>query len=139
MSQVDLTQYPSQVITTEQITNSDTCSVCLERYIEGFTTVQILPCGHFFHPICLQGWAEISATCPFCRYQLPSALSAMHFELIRPIESSIFRERPPTVNIRRRNRTPSRRRRRSQIQARSQNRGRSQSRGRPRDNSQRRI
>lgn len=44
----------------------DTCSICLEQF-EPDTNVKKLPCGHVFHPICVDIWFEVSSRCPLCR------------------------------------------------------------------------
>lgn len=73
MNRVDLSSYPSQLITDEQLTRFDSCCVCFDAFTAA-TQVQTLPCGHFFHAHCLENWTEHSATCPFCRFQLPSTV-----------------------------------------------------------------
>ena len=53
--------------------NSD-CSVCLEEFKVG-DVVRQLPCKHCFHsrePDCLGPWLAQHASCPSCRYLLPT-------------------------------------------------------------------
>ncbi|GMH73288.1 hypothetical protein TrRE_jg1613, partial [Triparma retinervis] len=45
------------------------CCVCLEENAIG-STVKRLPCGHLFHPQCIDGWITHHCTCPVCRYEL---------------------------------------------------------------------
>ncbi|KAG6509584.1 probable E3 ubiquitin-protein ligase XERICO [Zingiber officinale] len=43
------------------------CRVCLARF-EPDSVVNRLPCGHFFHKVCLEKWLDYQhATCPLCR------------------------------------------------------------------------
>ncbi|XP_077237555.1 RING/U-box superfamily protein [Tasmannia lanceolata] len=46
------------------------CSVCLTRF-EPDSEVNRLPCGHFFHKVCLEKWLGYwNTTCPLCRTPL---------------------------------------------------------------------
>mmetsp|Transcript_12256 Transcript_12256/g.17050 ORF Transcript_12256/g.17050 Transcript_12256/m.17050 type:complete len:307 (+) Transcript_12256:103-1023(+) len=42
------------------------CVICMEDYVEG-EELKLLPCGHGFHPPCIQPWLENhSERCPMC-------------------------------------------------------------------------
>lgn len=69
---INIDQFPSAIITTEQLTASTACSICLEEYIAGTSVVCTLPCSHFFHRVCLQRWLNPGKTCPYCRSTLPA-------------------------------------------------------------------
>ena len=45
--------------------NHDDCSICLRAINKGL--VKTTPCGHCFHPKCLNKWTEMKPTCPVCR------------------------------------------------------------------------
>ncbi|KAF3785439.1 E3 ubiquitin-protein ligase [Nymphaea thermarum] len=42
------------------------CSICLERFVVGEGLIR-LPCGHRFHPVCLDPWITTCGDCPYCR------------------------------------------------------------------------
>lgn len=42
------------------------CSICLDAFLEGEKLV-CLPCGHRFHPCCLEPWIRTCGDCPYCR------------------------------------------------------------------------
>ncbi|XP_059313930.1 probable E3 ubiquitin-protein ligase RHY1A isoform X2 [Lycium ferocissimum] len=42
------------------------CSICLDAFLEGEKLV-CLPCGHRFHPCCLEPWVRTCGDCPYCR------------------------------------------------------------------------
>jgi hypothetical protein len=45
-----------------------TCPICLEDYISGETEIRELPCGHIFHPDCIDTFlANNSSLCPMCK------------------------------------------------------------------------
>ncbi len=44
----------------------DTCSICLEEYIQG-DSIRRLRCTHEFHTNCIDGWLGTNGTCPLCR------------------------------------------------------------------------
>lgn len=45
------------------------CSVCIEELTED-DTYRSLPCGHYFHPDCIDPWLEQNVTCPMCNVSL---------------------------------------------------------------------
>ncbi|KAJ5629959.1 hypothetical protein N7528_003616 [Penicillium herquei] len=50
------------------IEDQDQCSICLEPFLLGETTVRQLPCGHIFNPGCIdQHLMHQSSLCPLCR------------------------------------------------------------------------
>ena len=48
-----------------------TCTVCCENIGIG-TKGMFMPCGHIYHPDCLNPWLEQHNTCPVCRFELPT-------------------------------------------------------------------
>jgi hypothetical protein len=54
----------------ENVTSSsnqiDSCSICLEVYRQE-TNVDMLECGHIFHPECIAIWIDRNPLCPMCR------------------------------------------------------------------------
>ena len=43
------------------------CTICLEKY-KSNNTVWQLPCGHDFHPVCIEHWVTTcKADCPVCK------------------------------------------------------------------------
>ncbi|KAI1044401.1 hypothetical protein LB505_012916 [Fusarium chuoi] len=54
---------------------SPACSICTEDFIEG-TNLRKLPCGHLFHPQCIDPWLiGRSRTCPLCRVDLATLIN----------------------------------------------------------------
>lgn len=49
---------------------NDDCSICLDELLEG-TDVKRLPCGHYFHPPCIDKWLGTKLECPMCKKALP--------------------------------------------------------------------
>lgn len=73
-----LNQYDYYRKFTDSQTDIESCPICLfelnqspndERAPKRFMTT---PCGHSFHPSCLEAWMNQSMICPCCRTQLPS-------------------------------------------------------------------
>lgn len=45
-----------------------TCPICLDDFISGTTEIRELPCGHIFHPDCIdQFLSSNSSLCPMCK------------------------------------------------------------------------
>ncbi|KAK4242710.1 hypothetical protein C8A03DRAFT_40052 [Achaetomium macrosporum] len=45
-----------------------TCEICLEAYENRVTVIRELPCGHIFHPECIDEFLhEVSSLCPICK------------------------------------------------------------------------
>ncbi|KAK7984183.1 hypothetical protein PG990_012901 [Apiospora arundinis] len=61
---------PSSVLTKIN-TRTDyqpTCLICLDHFESRVTIIRELPCGHIFHPECIDEFlGEISSLCPLCR------------------------------------------------------------------------
>jgi hypothetical protein len=63
-------QYANALITkylpiTSTPPNDNTCAICIEDHKEG-DQWKTLPCGHKYHPTCIQPWITQN-TCPHCR------------------------------------------------------------------------
>lgn len=52
------------------LTDSGTCSVCLEEFFKGCEVV-CMPCAHIFHEDCIKKWLRTSHYCPVCRFEMP--------------------------------------------------------------------
>jgi hypothetical protein len=45
-----------------------TCEICLEPYKNRETIIRELPCGHIFHPECIDEFLHgVSSLCPICK------------------------------------------------------------------------
>jgi len=44
--------------------------VCCDN-IELAAQGMFMPCGHIYHPDCLNPWLATNNTCPVCRFSLP--------------------------------------------------------------------
>ncbi|KAK3355415.1 hypothetical protein B0H65DRAFT_47110 [Neurospora tetraspora] len=64
---------PEDADTTSLI---QTCAICTDDFVRG-TNVRRLPCGHFFHPPCIDPWLlNFGKTCPLCRANLRTLTNA---------------------------------------------------------------
>ncbi|KAK0667322.1 hypothetical protein QBC41DRAFT_139966 [Cercophora samala] len=51
------------------------CAICTEDFVEG-GDVRKLPCGHIFHPPCVDPWLlQFAVTCPLCRVDLQAKIA----------------------------------------------------------------
>jgi hypothetical protein len=54
---------------------NNNCPICTDDFVKG-QDVRLLPCGHQFHPDCIDPWLiNVSGTCPLCRIDLNPAAS----------------------------------------------------------------
>ena len=49
---------------------NETCSICLDNYIETDAVIKIISCEHIFHKPCIERWLKNSNSCPQCRSQI---------------------------------------------------------------------
>jgi len=56
-----------RMVNQEMLDNFSKCLICLDTFIIKDDEVNILPCEHFYHCICIQNWLKIQAACPICR------------------------------------------------------------------------
>lgn len=48
------------------------CVICMNPVDSQTAQARMLtPCGHYYHPACLQRWMEVKMECPTCRALLP--------------------------------------------------------------------
>jgi hypothetical protein len=56
---------PSQMY---QPDSQPTCPICLDDFVSGTTVIRELPCGHIFHPECIDSFlGNNSSLCPMCK------------------------------------------------------------------------
>ncbi|KAK4200224.1 hypothetical protein QBC40DRAFT_201110 [Triangularia verruculosa] len=54
----------------KKLSRGHSCAICTEDFVEG-GDVRKLPCGHIFHPPCVDPWLlQFAVTCPLCRVDL---------------------------------------------------------------------
>lgn len=51
------------------------CSICISALVAGEKVKVLPPCGHCFHPDCVDAWLRSQASCPLCRNLLAAAKS----------------------------------------------------------------
>ncbi|XP_044962582.1 RING-H2 finger protein ATL66-like [Hordeum vulgare subsp. vulgare] len=53
------------------------CSICISALVAGEKVKALPPCGHCFHPECVDAWLRSQPSCPLCRtLLLPAAVVA---------------------------------------------------------------
>ncbi|KZF22046.1 hypothetical protein L228DRAFT_247659 [Xylona heveae TC161] len=61
-------QDPRQAARLGKLYSQSTCAICLEDFDHNRSTVRQLPCGHIFHPDCVDTFlSESSSLCPICK------------------------------------------------------------------------
>ena len=53
-----------------EVTENNTCPICLEEFTEGDILIKIRGCGHIFKSSHLLNWFNRNSGCPVCRYDL---------------------------------------------------------------------
>ncbi|KAM0848262.1 hypothetical protein ACQ4PT_054504 [Festuca glaucescens] len=46
------------------------CSICISALVAGDKVKALPPCGHCFHPNCVDAWLRAQPSCPLCRTTL---------------------------------------------------------------------
>ncbi|KAL6841390.1 hypothetical protein ACP4OV_028908 [Aristida adscensionis] len=49
------------------------CSICISALVAGEKVKALPPCGHCFHPDCVDAWLRSQPSCPLCRCLLLAA------------------------------------------------------------------
>ncbi|XP_066363754.1 RING-H2 finger protein ATL66-like [Miscanthus floridulus] len=52
------------------------CSICISALVAGEKVKELPPCGHCFHPDCVDAWLRSQPSCPLCRCLLLAAAKA---------------------------------------------------------------
>ena len=67
LSEQSIAALPIRLFSAAKGTNLDEeqCTVCRCEF-EQHHQVKVLPCGHVFHPGCIDQWLRISKKCPIC-------------------------------------------------------------------------
>ena len=71
--------------------NEDSCSICLDNFIEEKNLISLTPCGHIFHYQCLKKWAEEKKEqfkCPNC-----------NFDFLKENEPITLKVQKKTINV----------------------------------------
>ncbi|OHS97779.1 hypothetical protein TRFO_35917 [Tritrichomonas foetus] len=53
-------------IRNKEVREGGECVICLSEFLPKCEIAE-LPCGHIFHPECIQSWVKKHPTCPICR------------------------------------------------------------------------
>lgn len=60
----------------EQAAVEAECSICISALVAGDKVKALPPCGHCFHPDCVDAWLRSHPSCPLCRTLLLTAATA---------------------------------------------------------------
>ena len=52
-------------------TQNEQCAICLTEFSEG-NRIKSLPCGHMYHPECIDTWLRNAPKCPLCQQHVMS-------------------------------------------------------------------
>ncbi|EES18370.1 RING-H2 finger protein ATL66 [Sorghum bicolor] len=52
------------------------CSICISALVAGEKVKVLPPCGHCFHPDCVDAWLRSQPSCPLCRCLLAASVAA---------------------------------------------------------------
>uniref|UniRef100_A0ACD5U1Z7 Uncharacterized protein n=1 Tax=Avena sativa TaxID=4498 RepID=A0ACD5U1Z7_AVESA len=65
------------------------CSICISALAAGDKVKALPPCGHCFHPDCVDAWLRSHASCPLCRtLLLPKATAAAKPDAVAVVNGS---------------------------------------------------
>ncbi|RYO75978.1 hypothetical protein DL766_005063 [Monosporascus sp. MC13-8B] len=76
------------------------CQICLEEFESKRTVIRELPCGHIFHPECIDSFlSAVSSLCPICKASMlpPGYAPKITNGMVRR-ELATRRLRPPAMN-----------------------------------------
>ncbi|RYP89800.1 hypothetical protein DL770_004094 [Monosporascus sp. CRB-9-2] len=76
------------------------CQICLEAFLSKQTVIRELPCGHIFHPECIDSFlSAVSSLCPICKASmLPPGYSPKITNGMVRRELATRRLRPPAID-----------------------------------------
>ncbi|GMH77018.1 hypothetical protein TrST_g5403 [Triparma strigata] len=74
IDEIGITEYRKEpsgaaVLDESEPEEAETCSICLSDFTEG-ENIRKLPCGHIFHPECVDVWLKRNCSCPACRQSI---------------------------------------------------------------------
>ena len=65
---------PSHVYADGEMSSEDAkCTICLDDFVAGETTVKVLHCGHVYHDHCITTWLHTRKHCPLCLQAVDNA------------------------------------------------------------------
>ncbi len=53
--------------TTIEISENNSCPICLDEYDKKYKIVKLNLCNHTYHQHCIDNWLKINLNCPLCR------------------------------------------------------------------------
>ncbi|KAM0888172.1 hypothetical protein ACQ4PT_028522 [Festuca glaucescens] len=71
-----VTLYSPERSTEEEQAVEAECSICISALVAGDKVKALPPCGHRFHPDCVDDWLRSHPSCPLCRTILRPATGA---------------------------------------------------------------
>ncbi|KAM0911283.1 hypothetical protein ACQ4PT_013553 [Festuca glaucescens] len=71
-----ITLYSPERSTEEEQAVEAECSICISALVAGDKVKALSPCGHRFHPDCVDDWIRSHPSCPLCRTILCPATGA---------------------------------------------------------------
>ena len=65
---------PSHVYVEGEMSAEDAkCTICLDDFVAGESTLKVLHCGHVYHEPCITTWLHTRKHCPLCLQNVDSA------------------------------------------------------------------
>ena len=73
-SESQIGRLPSHVYAEGEMSAEDAkCTICLDDFVAGESTLKVLHCGHVYHEQCISTWLHTRKHCPLCLQNVDSA------------------------------------------------------------------